>query len=528
MSTQKNITIEKIIVNVPNKTLIANSDLKITYGRKYGLIGRNGSGKSTLLKYISDRLIPIDKSIDIFYVTQELDFNPNKTIFQIVSDANRKKNKLINRLEELTKQLENEDDKDSDLNLMSKYNETTEKLNSIDYLKDESIIRKILFGLGFEHEQQNMKFSQFSGGWKMRISLARGLYMKPTLLLLDEPTNHLDLNSVIWLTDNLVNIWKKSLIIISHDTHFLNEICTDMIHIENKKINYYKGNYDSFVNAYKQHNREFEKEWGKIQRRVKEMQHKNTPKIEVAKFLEKNALYEPIKPYIVNIKFPEAKEIKWPALTLLNIVFGYENKLLLDRIDLSLYENEKITIVGKNGVGKSTLLEIMMSFIKPLSGEIIKDSRVRIGYYNQHLSDILPNNKTPIEFLLSRQVFENKKLHENDVRKLLGNIGLTGEMHTQLLDTLSGGQRARVVLASICAMNPHILLLDEPTNHLDIESIDSFIKAINHFNGAVIMITHNIDVIQKTNSKILELRNRKLTEIDFDEYYDNVLSEINN
>lgn len=529
MSTDKNILFKDINVTVPGKTLITNSELKIGYTRKYGLIGRNGHGKSTLLKHIADRIIPINKSIDIFCVTQELNFDPDKTIFQIVSDANRKKNKLLDKLDELTKQLEKEDDNENDnydvnIKLMEDYRKTTEKLNSLDYLKDETIIRKILFGLGFDHQQQNMKFSQFSGGWKMRVSLARGLYMKPILLLLDEPTNHLDLNSTIWLTDYLVNIWKKTLIIVSHDTHFLNEICTDIIHLENKMIHYYKGNYDSFKIAYEHHCRELENEWNKVQRKLKEMQKKNATKIEMTKFLEKNASLEPIKPYKVNIRFPKISDIKWPALTLFNVTFGYESESLFENVNLSLYENEKITIVGKNGVGKSTLLEIIMGSIKPLCGEIKTDFKVRIGYYNQHLSDILPNCKTPIEFLLS----ENKKLRENDTRKLLGSIGLTGELHTQLLSTLSGGQRARVLLASICAMEPHILLLDEPTNHLDIESIEKIIMAINDFNGAVIMITHNINVIQNTNSKILELCDKKLNEIEFDEYYENVLDELNN
>ena len=542
---QKNISVENISVSVPNKLLIVDSNLKLIYGNKYGFVGHNGAGKSTLLKHIAERIIPIHKSIDMFYVTQELDFDPNKTIFEIVSEAHRKKNKLINRLNELTQIFENESSQGSSDNSLSSDNQNdssdpndlmkefeiiNQKLKGIDYAKDESVIRKILFGLGFEHNQQNMKYSLFSGGWKMRVSIARGLYMKPTLLLLDEPTNHLDLNSVIWLTDYLNNIWKKTLVIVSHDIYFLNEICTHIIHLENKRLNYYKGNYDAFLTGYEQHNKELIKEWNKIQKTIKEMQRKSIPKSEVTKFLQKHSHLQPIKPYRVNIKFPTTKEIKWPALTLKNISFGYDNcktgglnnKLLFDDISLSFYENDKFTIVGKNGIGKTTLLEIIVGLLKPISGEIIKDNKLRIGYYNQHLTDILPKNKTPIEFLL-----ENKNLSVNDTRKLLGSIGLPNETHSHQLNTLSGGQRARVVLANICGSNPHILLLDEPTNHLDIESIDSFIQAINEFDGAVIMITHNIDVIQKTKSKILELNNYNLKNIEFDDYYNNVLVECN-
>ncbi|QKF94253.1 ABC transporter [Fadolivirus algeromassiliense] len=524
MANQKDISLTNVSISVPRKTLIHNTDLKIAYGRKYGLIGRNGLGKSTLLKQLSERIIPIPNNIDMFYVTQELEFDKDKTIYQIVLDANRKRMKLLNRLNQLTQILEDDENDNMNEDIMDEYRKTSDKLKSIDYMKDESIIRKILFGLGFEHLDQDKKFSQFSGGWKMRVSIARGLYMKPTLLMLDEPTNHLDLNSVIWLTDYLVNTWKKTLIIVSHDTNFLNEICTDIIHLENKKLTYYKGNYYSFKRAYEQNIREMENEWNKIQKRVKEMQKKNIPKTEVMKFLEKNECFEPPKAYKVNIKFPLASEIKWPSLSLSNISFGYNDNTLFKDVDLSLFENEKITIVGKNGVGKSTLLQILMGTLKPIKGEVVKDSRVRIGFYNQHVSDVLPRDITPIDYLKTI----NGNLSDNDCRKALGSIGLPGETHLQLINTLSGGQKARVVLASLQIMNPHILLLDEPTNHLDIESIDSLISGINSFNGAVIMITHNINVIKETKSQIYELYDGTLNSIEFDEYYENVLDEINN
>jgi ATP-binding cassette, subfamily F, member 1 len=520
---KKDISIENIIVNVPGKTLIRNTNLVVSYGHKYGLIGKNGLGKTTLLKHIDEKIIPIPKEIDIFCVEQEPTFDQSKTIYQIVLDANRKRTKLTNKLNELTELLETIEIEQIE-SITEEYNSIYEKLNAIDYDKDEPIIRRILYGLGFEHNQQDMPFSTFSGGFRARVSLARGLYMQPTLLLLDEPTNHLDLNSVIWLTNFLGNNWKKSLMIVSHDRYFLNTICTDIIHLENQILTYYTGNYDNFVKGYEQHLRNLEKEWKKIQNKVKEMRKKSSTKIEINKFLEKNAILEPPKPYRVNITFPEANEIKWPAITLAGIGFnGYDKTKphkLFHGIDLSLFANEKITIVGKNGVGKSTLMKILLGKLAPSEGEIIKDSRLSIGYYHQHVADILPMNYTPLAYIKSL----NSELTDNDARKILGSIGLPSNTHINLISSLSGGQKSRVVLSSLTALKKqHILILDEPTNHLDIESINSLIKAINNYNGAVIMITHNIDVIKETNSQIYELVDGQLCKSSFDEYYEKIL-----
>jgi len=502
-----------INICIGNKTIIKNSELKIIYKEKYCLIGKNGSGKTTLLNYIYKNF---SKNLSIFIVNQELDFDKDKAIYDIVADANFKKHKIQTKISELEYEIETN-------NLaFDKYTKLNKKLIDLDSGQDEPTIRKILFGLGFDNESQSKPFGFFSGGWRMRVAIARGLYMQPNFLLLDEPTNHLDINSVIWLTNYLKNNWKKNLIIVSHDIHFINEICTKIIHIENNELNYYNGNYDSFKQIYLQKHNEMENEWNRIQRRVKEMRNKSTKKEIVDKFINDNLHLKPISQYKVEIKLRYGEKLRTQSIINFdNVSGGYENKQLFDFINLQISINDKIVIVGKNGVGKSSLFKLITNKIHTSTGEIRINSNAQIGYYHQHLTDILPIDKTPIQYLMN----SNKELDEFKSRKYLGSIGLEGNIHTRKISTLSGGQKARVVLSLINSLHPHILLLDEPTNHLDIETVEALIVAINEFGGAVIMITHNIDIIEKTNAKILELDDMKLNEIDFNDYYDKVIDE---
>lgn len=517
----KDIILDNISVQVSNKTLIADSELKIIYGTKYGLVGRNGYGKSILLKQIATRQLQVPTQLTTFIVEQELEFDMNKTIYEIVADANFKKTKYLAKQKLLEAAMENDDSEQ----VMEQYEKLISKLDDLDCNKDESKIRKILCGLGFTKEDQEKPFSVFSGGWRMRVAIARGLYMQPQLLLLDEPNNHLDLPSIIWLTDYLKK-WKKTLIIVSHDTHFINQVCNKIIHIDNKKLNYYNGNYDGFMNTYELNLKKLEIEWEKIQKKKKEMQKKSMKKEVVDDFMKKNKHLEPPTPYKVSIKFCDnVVDVKTPYVLLSNVTFGFDvNKPLFQNVNLYLDENDKVTIVGKNGVGKSTLLNLISGKYTNFSGEITVNPKVVIGYYNQHLTETLKSDETPIEYLMSK----NKYLKEFEARKFLGSIGLEGLIHTTKIGNLSGGQKARVCMAQINSLRPHVLLLDEPSNHLDVPSVEGLINAINDFKGAVFMITHNTNIIEKTNSKILHLENLTLEEVNFDDYCDYVLNEIEN
>lgn len=492
-----------ISVEVPGKKLINECDFTIIRGQKYGVIGKNGEGKTQLLHHVTTIFD------DVFYVNQSFNYDHNKTIYDIVLDANVKRAALLQRLEALQQE---------DIVDLEEYNNVDVKLRQIDYTKDESIIRKILHGLGFCLTDQNKPFSYFSGGWRMRVNLARGLYMKPTILLLDEPNNHLDLNALIWLTDYLTNVWKKTLLVVSHDTHFLN-LCTNIIHLENKTLTFYQGNYDSYVKQYSLRLHEMGKKWNQVQKDIKNMRKKNFPKEKVDHFIKLNAHLEPQKPYVVKIKLKQPMHdiIK---LELDNISYGYD-ALLFSNINLSVRNNDKITIVGPNGVGKSSLINIIAGRLVPVIGTVKRDDYIKIGVYNQHSTDELPADICPVAYLI------NKGIEEFEARKILGSVGLEGKLHLHAIGTLSGGQKARVALAELIVSNPDILLLDEITNNLDTTSINSLIDAINNFMGVVIMVSHNIDLIQKTDATVYKLEKDKLQQIDFDDYYEDVLNTIN-
>lgn len=458
-------------------------------------VRQNGMGKTTLLKFIASRSLKIPPNIDILYCEQEVRANQTSALNAVLS-SDKKRSQLIEEQELLLSepcQTENN---------TKRLNQIYEELDALRADSAEAKACRILSGLGFDQKMQHKATKYFSESWRLRISLARALFIEPTLLLLDEPTNYLDLNAVIWL-DNYFQNWEKTLLVVSHDQSFLDNICSDIVHLDNKKLHYYCGNYSQFRKILIQKKREEIKEYEKQKKIIKERK-------EPIKFLEKP------KEYVVKFKFPETRKLTPQVLGLKNVSFKYPGQeYLFKDVNFEINMETKIALLGSNGVGKSTLLKILIGDLEPNDGEVIRGCFLKIGHYDQHLLDQFDINLTPIEYLQNMY-----NLDYQECRKRLGSVGLFGAVHEIKIENLSGEQRARVALSDLICKAPDVIILDEPTNNLDIESIDGLIEAINLFKGGIIIVSHDERLIRDTGCQLYVIENKKVRAFngDFDDY----------
>ncbi|CAF0782729.1 unnamed protein product [Adineta steineri] len=541
--TAIDIKIDNFSISARGNDLFVNASLHISNGRRYGLVGPNGMGKTTLLKHIANRQLAIPPNIDVLLCEQEVQAD-EKNALEILLLADVKRLDLIKEKERIESLLETSNEVD----LQDKLRHVYDELKAINADAAEPKARRILAGLGFTAEMIMRPSKSFSGGWRMRISLARALYMEPTLLMLDEPTNHLDLNAVIWL-DNYLQSWKKTLLVVSHDQSFLDNICTDVIHLDAKKLYYYKGNYSLFKKMLLQTRSQQLKDYEKQERALKALKdHGHSSKQASAKVKSredqkqkgkdrgrkqdtadddltatKELLQKP-KEYQVKFRFPSPPPLNPPVLGAYEVTFGYKDREpLFERLNFGIDMASRIAIVGPNGVGKSTFLKLLMTVIEPTKGEIRRNHRLRIGRFDQHAGEQFDLELTAVEHL--RRSFN---MPEQDTRKSLGSVGLPGRAHLIKMKDLSGGQKARVALSDLIARAPDVLILDEPTNNLDIESIDALADAINDFKGGVIIVSHDERLIRETDCQLWVIEHRQINEIDgdFDDYRKELLESL--
>lgn len=507
--TSDSISINNFSLSVSGKSLFQDSPLIVSPGNIYGLIGKNGCGKSSLLKQLSLTNLFADNKIRVLYVEQELDIS-DKNPVDIIFSSNSKLAYITEQIEIIEKEIKHLQDKEEPIyeddllleNLMNKYQEFQNQIIGFNKEAEISKIKSILYGLGFTHESMEQSSSIFSGGWRMRISLARALYIEPDLLLLDEPTNHLDLEAIIWLS-NYMESWKGVAIIVSHNIGFLNETCSQIMNIENLKLVTYRGNYTMFKKSLEQKQKNQIKIYEAYEKKLKEFKKNNSSKNGVDEFIKKNLVPKPEKQYYVKINFQPTNSFKSHVIKLEDICFSYSDKEILKNVEIGIDMNTRATLVGLNGSGKSTLMKLISCEIKPSSGTVWIQNNLRIGYYNQHFEEQLPMDKTPIEYLIDR-IPDNLKdgNREITVRSYLGNLKLEGNAHNKKINELSGGQKARVALVKLIFQQPHVLLLDEPTNHLDIETVEALINGLKDFNGGILLITHEPELINSLESEL--------------------------
>ncbi|MCH2494756.1 MAG: ABC-F family ATP-binding cassette domain-containing protein [Dehalococcoidia bacterium] len=519
------LDVKNISYSISNRKLFENASFNIPSGYHVGLVGKNGIGKTTLFNLIDKNLlldegeINLQKRKKISVLQQEIP-NTNLSILDYVLSTDSETQLLI-------EEFENSKDQNRIIELSS-------ILDEKNAYKDEWKASYILSGLGFKKDDQSKKINELSGGWRNRVGLAATLYSDPDLLLLDEPTNHLDFESVVWF-ENFLREFKGTFIMISHDRQVLNSTVDHILHVENHNLNLYTGNYDQFESqfaqktlaqeamfkkqqAFKQRVMKFVDRFGAKATKAKQAQSR-------LRSLEKIDMVDAIiSDRTISFSFPKPNNLGTSMLTINKVDAGYNEIPILKNINLSISNDSRIALVGANGNGKSTLIKLIAGNLDPMKGSIIKKKNLKIGYFAQHQADELDLDKTGYQ-VLSEIDPEKPDLF---IRGVLGRFGFDKQKSETRIENLSGGEKTRLLFCLMSYHSPDLLLMDEPTNHLDIDSRLSLINSLNEFEGAIILVSHDKDIIEKVAEQILLVKDSKVNLFvdDISDYEDILKDEL--
>ncbi|HKB86196.1 MAG TPA: ATP-binding cassette domain-containing protein [Ignavibacteriaceae bacterium] len=527
------LDLTNISLQFGGKYLFKDVNLKINSGDKISLVGANGTGKSSLLKIINGDLQPEagkiqrQKRMTTGYLPQENITHSGSTLLEEAKSALTDIVSLQEKEEELTDKLSITDISEEERNdLVHQLGEVHMRLEELDSYSAESRVEKILTGLGFEEKDFPRLTDEFSGGWQMRIALAKILIQQNDLLLMDEPTNHLDLDSLEWLI-GFLRSYKGALLIVSHDKHFINQVTGRTLEIYLGRFNTFNGNYDDYLNYKEERDKLTENQFTLQQKKIKETErfierfrYKATKARQVQsriKQLEKMELIElPDTGDDIYIKFPEPPSSGKVNLELKNVTKSFGNNIVLKALDFSVSRGDKVAFVGPNGAGKTTLSKIIAGVLDFESGQRITGHNTIISYYAQDVADNLNPGLDIIETL--EGIAEEKTIGQ--LRSLLGSFLFTGDDVFKKVGVLSGGEKSRVALAKILLTKSNFIILDEPTNHLDISSKKVLQKALADFKGSLILVSHDIDFLDPVVNKVVEIRRGKIRNFEGGiEYY---------
>ncbi|ADE40296.1 ABC-F family ATP-binding cassette domain-containing protein [Candidatus Puniceispirillum marinum] len=507
------LKLQNLFFAIDGKPLLENASATIPAGHKVGIVGRNGTGKTSLFRLIRNEWALDSGNIEypsyfrVGGVDQEAPAS-SISLLDTVLAADLERDALLREAESATDPM-----RIADIHM---------RLTDIDAHSAESRAATILAGLGFDAVAQARACAEFSGGWRMRVALGAVLFSQPDLLLLDEPTNYLDLEGAVWLETFLAK-YSKTVLVISHDRGLLNRSVTGILHLTDRKLTYYGGSYDQFdaerrlkLEQQQSMKRKQDAQRAHIQSFVDRFRYKASKARQAQSRLKQLEKMQPIaalsESAVSEFQFPSPTPLPPPLMVIENASVGYDGKAVLRKIDIRLDQDDRIALLGANGEGKSTLSKLIADRLAPLEGDIQKSGKLRIGFFAQHQLDELVPGETPFQHMARLRPDELP----TKLRGRLGAAGIGADIVENPVERLSGGQKARLLMAMAAIDAPHILILDEPTNHLDIESREALIHALNDYNGAVILVSHDPHLVETVADILWIVRDGAVVPFDGD------------
>lgn len=536
---ERDINVHNFNISFAGQLLLDSAELRLAFGRRYGLVGRNGIGKTTLLRHMATFDIEgFPRHHRVLHVKQEVQAS-ELSVLSAVLEADVERNQLMQRekeIAELQKALPDNAEAATLQPLLDEAQLVQERLVSIGAASAEARAASILSGLQFSDEMQHATTASLSGGWRMRVALAGALFIEPDLLMLDEPTNHLDLEAVLWLS-NYLKGYPHTVLLVSHDRAFLNDVCTDMVLFHNQKLIYYKGDYDNYVGTrreiesmqQKQHEAQAIK-IGHMQEFVDKFRF-NAKRAALVqsriKAIEKETVIEAVEKEAEFVfHFVDAGPLGRPVIQIEGVTFGYSREVppLFENIHLNIDQSSRVALVGPNGAGKSTLLNLIQGKLRALDGSIKINPNLRLGIFTQHHMDSFDLRLSALQNMAKQWPL----VGEAELRAHLGRYEIQGNDAVKPMKFTSGGQKSRVAFATLTYCKPHVVILDEPTNHLDMRAIEALTQALKVFTGGVVVISHDQHFISHLCTEIWMIKDKKVTGFhgNFDDYKKIVLDGI--